>query len=81
MLDVGVSIVATGSNHVPRRMDGGAFTEEVMHSSDDRSPRDFAGKNVLVVSSGESAFDIAADLAPVAAETTLRSRSPITPGP
>lgn len=74
-------IVATGSNHVPRRLETAGFSGEVVHSADYRSPRDFAGKHVLVVGSGESAFDIAADLADVARKTTVWSRTPITPAP
>jgi dimethylaniline monooxygenase (N-oxide forming) len=80
-LEADALIVATGSNHVPRRMDTGAFAGEVLHSVDYQSPRPFAGKHVLVVGSGESAFDIAADVSRVAAKTTVWSRSPITPGP
>lgn len=74
-------VVATGSNHVPRRLDAGGFTGEVIHAIDYRGPQDFAGKRVLVVGSGESAFDVAADVAGVAAKTFVWSRTPITPGP
>jgi len=80
-LEADALIVATGSNHVPRRIDLDGFTGEVLHSAEFRHPRAFAGKRVLVVGSGESAFDIAADVAGVAAKTTVWSRSPITPGP
>jgi dimethylaniline monooxygenase (N-oxide forming) len=81
VLEADALIVATGSNHAPRRIDVGAFAGEVLHSSDYRSPGAFAGKHVLVVGSGESAFDLAADIAPVAAKTTVWSRSPLTPSP
>lgn len=52
-LDAGMLIVATGSNHVPRRIALLGFTGEVMHSSEFRSPTQLAGKRVLVVGSGE----------------------------
>ena len=74
-------VVATGSNHVPRVPDLPGFTGEVLHSSEYRCAADFAGKRVLVVGSGESAFDIGADIAGVAAKTTLWARTPITPAP
>jgi dimethylaniline monooxygenase (N-oxide forming) len=74
-------IVATGSNHVPRLVDLEGFTGEVVHSSEYRGPAPFAGKRVLVVGAGESAFDISADVSEVAAETTLWARSPIAPAP
>src|SRR5262249_38421983 len=74
-------IVATGSNHIPRRIELSGFTGRVMHSSEYRSPEELAGKRVLIVGAGESAFDISADVAGVAAETTLWARSTMAPAP
>ncbi|MEZ4451260.1 MAG: NAD(P)/FAD-dependent oxidoreductase [Nannocystaceae bacterium] len=74
-------IVATGSNHIPRRIPLEGFTGEIVHSVDYRRAEDFAGKRVLVIGAGESAFDVAADVAKVAAHTALWARTPITPGP
>ncbi len=81
VLEADALLVATGSNHLPKRIPLDGFTGEVLHSADFKSPRAFAGKHVLVVGSGESAFDIAADLASVADKTSVWSRSPITPAP
>lgn len=80
-LEADALIVATGSNHTPRTFEASGFTGEVVHSADYKNPRDYAGKHVLVVGSGESAFDVAADLAGVAQKTTVWSRSPISAGP
>lgn len=80
-LDAGMLIVATGSNHVPRRIALPGFTGEVMHSSEFRSPTQLAGKRVLVVGSGESAFDLSADLCGHAEAVTVWARSPIAPAP
>lgn len=74
-------IVATGANHVPRRIALPGFTGRVMHSSEFRRPEQLAGQRVLVVGSGESAFDISADLCGHAAAVTVWSRSPIAPAP
>lgn len=81
VLEADALVVATGSNHVPRRVELPGFTGRVVHSADYRSPREFAGQRVLVVGSGESAFDIAADVSAVAAETTVWARSPMAPAP
>ncbi len=78
-LDAGMLIVATGSNHVPRRIALPGFTGEVTHSSEFRSPTQLAGKRVLVVGSGESAFDLSADLCGHAEAVTVWARSPIAP--
>lgn len=80
-LDADALLVATGSNHIPRTIPLPGFTGQVLHAAEYRSAHAFAGKRVLVIGAGESAFDIAADLAPVAAHTALWSRTPITPGP
>lgn len=81
VIEADALVVATGSNHVPRRPDLPGFTGDIVHSVDFRRAADFAGKRVLVIGSGESAFDIGADVAAVAAKTTLWARTPITPAP
>lgn len=52
------------------------FEGEVLHSHYYREPWPFRGKDVLVVGSGNSGCDIAADLSVVAKTTTMSARSP-----
>jgi cation diffusion facilitator CzcD-associated flavoprotein CzcO len=59
-------VIATGNYHTPEvppwpGMDG--YTGQILHSVDYRSPRPFAGRDVLVVGTGNSATDIALALA------------------
>ena len=65
-----------GTPHVPMLPGLGAFAGEVLHSAAYRSPAAFAGKRVVVVGAGNSAVQIAADLA-THAHVTLATRSPI----
>jgi dimethylaniline monooxygenase (N-oxide forming) len=81
VIEADALIVATGSNHVPRRIALEGFEGQILHSSDYHAPGDFAGTRVLVVGGGESAFDIAADISGVTAETTVWSRSPLAASP
>ncbi|WP_422743695.1 flavin-containing monooxygenase [Mycobacterium sp. WMMD1722] len=73
-------IVATGNYHTPALppwpgMDG--FTREIVHSADYRNPWPYAGRDVLVVGSGNSATDIAVQLSDgVAARVRLSVRTP-----
>lgn len=73
-------ILATGHDSVPwipswPGLD--EFTGEVLHSSEYRNPARFDGLDVLVVGSGNSGADIAADLATRGAgSTTLAIRTP-----
>ena len=53
------------------------FTGEYLHVHDYRVPEPFAGKRVLVVGTGNSAMDAAADLAGVAASVAVVARSPV----
>jgi putative flavoprotein involved in K+ transport len=58
-------IVATGPERTPRLPDWpghGRFPGRLLHSAEYRSPREFRGRDVLVVGSGCSAVDIAGDL-------------------
>ncbi|MFI5569181.1 flavin-containing monooxygenase [Streptomyces sp. NPDC051740] len=52
------------------------FTSTVLHAADYRSPARFAGQRVIVVGAGNSAVQIAAELAKVA-RVTLASRAPV----
>jgi dimethylaniline monooxygenase (N-oxide forming) len=74
-------VVATGANHHPRRIELPGYTGQVMHSSEYRGAADFAGKRVLVIGAGESACDVAADIAEAGTDVTLWSRSPLAPAP
>ena len=71
-------VVATGYSNVPFVPDwSGTFGGEVLHSSAYRNPRRFRGRRVLVVGSGNSGAEIAADLASGgAAEVLLSVRTP-----
>ncbi|MFD7506029.1 flavin-containing monooxygenase [Streptomyces sp. NPDC059850] len=52
------------------------FTGEVLHAAEYRSPAAFAGQRIVVVGAGNSAVQIAAELA-VVARVTLASRGPV----
>jgi dimethylaniline monooxygenase (N-oxide forming) len=70
-------VVATGHHWDPRWPDprpSGRFEGTELHSRDYDSPEPFAGQRVVVVGLGNSAMDIAVDLAPVAARTFLSAR-------
>ena len=59
-------VVATGYNHTPWLPDWpgkDGFTAELTHSSAYRNPSPYRGRQVLVVGSGNSGAEIAADLA------------------
>jgi dimethylaniline monooxygenase (N-oxide forming) len=53
------------------------FTGEYLHVHHYRVPEPFAGKRVLVVGTGNSAMDAAADMAGVAGSVTVVARSPV----
>jgi putative flavoprotein involved in K+ transport len=72
-------IAATGSFSKPHRPcfpNQGAFRGRILHAGEYRNPIPFRGKRVVVVGAGNSAVQIAHELAGVA-ETTLATRSPI----
>lgn len=57
-------VVAVGHDWIPRMPSyPGSFSGEMYHSVRYRSPREFAGKRVLVIGGGNSGCDIAADAA------------------
>ena len=72
-------IAATGSfarPHRPRFPGQAAFRGRILHVAEYRNPTPFRGKRVVVVGGGNSAVQIAGELAKVA-ETTLATRAPI----
>lgn len=70
-------IVATGHLTEPKMPDSlGEFKGELLHSHAYDQPQGFDGKRVLVIGTGNSALDIAGDLAVVAGRTVLSARSP-----
>lgn len=71
-------VVASGHQGVPADPEWSkSFGGRYLHSHAYRSPGEFAGERVLVVGVGNSGLDIAADLAPYAAETYSAARSPV----
>lgn len=76
-------IAATGSfakPHRPRFPGQEAFGGRVLHAADYREPAPFRGGRVVVVGAGNSAVQIAHELAGVA-RTTLATRAPLRFGP
>ncbi|MFE7183039.1 flavin-containing monooxygenase [Streptomyces erythrochromogenes] len=72
-------VAATGSFGRPLRpaLPGlESFTGRVLHAADYRAPSSFAGQRVVVVGGGNSAVQIAAELARVS-RTTLATRAPV----
>ncbi len=70
-------VVANGHNHVPRYPDppyNGSFTGTQSHAHGYVTPAEFAGKRVLVVGTGNSAMDIAAELTGHASAVLLSAR-------
>lgn len=76
--DFDAVVVATGhqaaASHPPFR---DAFSGDYLHVHDYRVPEAFAGKRVIVVGTGNSAMDSAADLAGVASTVAVVARSPV----
>jgi putative flavoprotein involved in K+ transport len=72
-------VVATGYSRVPHVPDWpgrDSFTGTITHSADYREPSPYRGRQVLVVGAGNSAAEIALDLAGVAARVDLSVRTP-----
>jgi putative flavoprotein involved in K+ transport len=72
-------VAASGSFSSPHRptfpgQDG--FTGELTHVADYRDPASYAGKRVIVVGAGDSAAQVASELAPLA-QVTLATRHPL----
>lgn len=73
-------VAATGGFGRPHRPDLpglGSFTGRVLHVTDYRTPEPFADQRVVVVGAGNSAVQVAAELAG-RARVTLASRAPVT---
>src|SRR4051795_4453341 len=74
-----VVVVATGYSRVPYLPDWpgrAGFTGTLLHSSDYREPSPYRGQHVLVVGAGNSASEIAVDLARAGARVDLSVRTP-----
>lgn len=72
-------VVATGGAHtpvIPEWVGAETFSGEIIHSSKFKHAKTYAGKNVLVVGSGNSAAEIASRLAEHAKSVTLSVRTP-----
>jgi putative flavoprotein involved in K+ transport len=72
-------VAASGSfssPYRPRLPGERGFTGELVHVADYRNPAPFAGRRVIVVGAGNSAAQVANELAPVAA-VTLAARHPV----
>ncbi len=72
-------VVATGGAHtpvIPKWKGAETFSGEIIHSSKFKNARIYAGKNVLVVGSGNSAAEIASRLVEHAKSVTLSVRTP-----
>jgi len=70
-------VVANGHNHEPRLPEPpypGTFTGTESHAHDYVTPAELAGKRVLVVGTGNSAMDIAAELTDHASAVLLSAR-------
>jgi putative flavoprotein involved in K+ transport len=65
-----------GSPHRPKLPGLNTFGGQVLHSGEYRTPKEFEGARVIVVGAGNSAVQIAADLA-CTGQVTLASRSPL----
>ncbi|WP_406721935.1 NAD(P)/FAD-dependent oxidoreductase [Streptomyces althioticus] len=74
------AVVATsgtfGHPHRPALPGLQEFTGQVLHAADYRSPGPFTGRRVVVVGAGNSAVQIAAELA-ATAQVTLATRGPV----
>jgi putative flavoprotein involved in K+ transport len=64
-----------GSPHIPTLPGQDGFTGTIIHASTSRSPADHDGEDVIVVGAGNSAVQIAAELADTA-RVTLAARTP-----
>jgi dimethylaniline monooxygenase (N-oxide forming) len=72
------AVVATGHDWCPSvPAHPGTFGGEVLHAHDYRTPQPFAGRRLLVVGAGQSAAEIAVELAGHAARTCLSIRGPV----
>ncbi len=78
-ISAGAVVAASGSFGRPHRpgLPGlASFTGQVLHVADYRGPAPFAGRRVVVVGAGNSAVQVAAELAETS-RTTLATRAPV----
>ena len=75
-------VIATGYTRVPQRPSWpGSFAGRVLHSSEYKSGRAFAGQRVLVVGIGNSGGEIALDLCEQGARASIAVRSAVNAVP
>jgi cation diffusion facilitator CzcD-associated flavoprotein CzcO len=77
--DAWAVVVATGFNlvpHLPAWTGRDSFTGKLLHSADYREPTAYRGRRVLVVGAGNSAAEIAVQLADTGATVTQSVRTP-----
>lgn len=76
-------IVCTGSNQTPKKTPENIaqFGGKISHSSQYQSADEFKGQRVLIVGTGESAADMASEIAEVAKETAVWARRPFILAP
>ncbi|MGI5349773.1 flavin-containing monooxygenase [Streptomyces sp. CA-250714] len=65
-----------GNPHRPKLPGQDSFSGELLHVADNREPKPYAGKHVVVVGGGNSAVQVGYELAQIA-EVTLATRTPI----
>ena len=71
-------VVASGHQNVPRHPAfAQQFEGQYLHAHNYRTPEPFKGKKVLVVGIGNSACDIASDIAPHTRDAVVAARSPV----
>jgi dimethylaniline monooxygenase (N-oxide forming) len=69
-------VVAVGIHSYPKLPDlPGAFAGDAIHSHDYRTPKRFTGSRVLVIGAGQSAVEVALEVARVAKSTAISVRS------
>lgn len=71
-----VAAGAFGAPHIPQIDDASSFSGRILHSSNYRRPDIFAGQRIIVVGAGNSAVQIAVELA-AEANVTLAVRNPL----
>ena len=78
-LPADVVVIATGYNHTPKVPDWPGLTKfggQALHSSAYRNPAALKAKHVLIIGSGNSGSEIAADLADAGLQVSLAVRTP-----
>ena len=69
-------MVATGHLHLPRWPElPGTFSGEYIHAASYREPKPYVDRRVCIIGFGNSALDIASDLAHVARRTVVSART------